>query len=143
MIALFVPGEPPSITAQQKGVNFKRRTFYTKSAIKAERRRITRAIRASIPARPIEGPVQCSIKIRYALTQKQAAHHVEYLSDEEFELPHWCKPDADNAIKLILDTLTSAGFWVDDGQVCDLNVHKRYGAEPGIHIRIKALAETI
>lgn len=143
MIALFVPGPPPSITAQQKGVNWKRRKFYTKSELKAEGRRIMRAIRDHIPASPIEGPVQCSIKIRYALTQLQAQQHVADLSSPEFELPHYCAPDADNAIKLLLDVITRAKFWRDDGQVCDLNIHKRYGAEPGIHIRIKALADAI
>ena len=35
------------------------------------------------------------------------------------------KPDADNVTKLVLDALNGVA-WVDDAQVTDLNVHKKY-----------------
>jgi Holliday junction resolvase RusA-like endonuclease len=139
VILLHIPGEPATMTAQMKGVNWRKRAFYTKSAIKAEMRRITRAVKDHIPAAPIEGPVQCSIKVRYPMTQEQAKQNAAELSNGNFELLHVRKPDADNAIKAILDTLTKCGFWTDDSQVCDLNIHKRYGTAPGIWIAIKSL----
>lgn len=139
MILLHIPGEPATMTAQQKGVNWRKRSFYTKTAVKAEMRRITRAVKDGIPAEPITGPVQCSIKIRHPMTQEQSKRHVAELANENFELPHTVKPDADNSIKAILDTLTRCRFWTDDSQVCDLNIHKRYGVTPGIWIAIKPL----
>lgn len=46
--------------------------------------------------------------------------------------------DADNYAKAALDAITSAGIWVDDVQVVELTVRKRY-AEPGEtpHTRIE------
>lgn len=35
------------------------------------------------------------------------------------------KPDADNVTKLVMDALNGVA-WVDDAQVTDLNVHKKY-----------------
>lgn len=153
MILLLVAGEPSTVTAQQKGVNWKRRSFYTKAAVRAEARRIKRnlhqwnqstgafeRVRQKYPA-PLTGPVQCSIKIRYPLTRAQATKHADQLGNPKFELPHDKRPDFDNTIKLLLDLLTELRFWCDDGQICDANIHKRYGAEPGIHIAIRAVSD--
>lgn len=45
-------------------------------------------------------------------------------------LAHLGKPDLDNAIKAVLDALTTIGVWPDDTQVVDLCATKRY-ADPG------------
>lgn len=39
---------------------------------------------------------------------------------------HSNRPDADNIVKAIQDVLSKAGFWLDDGQVSDLIIRKRY-----------------
>ena len=135
MIKFSIAGEPARMTAQQKGVNWKRRAFYTKSQVKAERRRILKAALPHAPGCPFTGPVHCSIMLVFPLTQAQAAHHAEKLSTD-FTLLHLVKPDVDNSAKLILDVLTEANFWADDAQVCDLNLHKRYGSNPRIAIAI-------
>lgn len=48
------------------------------------------------------------------------------------------KPDLDNFAK----TLDAANMvvWVDDGQIVDLMVSKRYGAKPGMWIKVAPLA---
>lgn len=154
MIILRVNGEPSTITAQQKGVNWKKRAFYTKAAVKAEARRITRNlhrwdeasktwVRVKAIAAPLLGPVHCSIKIRYPMTQEQTRKHADQLSNSSFELRHGKRPDFDNTIKLLLDTLTKLKFWEDDGQISDCNVHKRYGVDPCIQIAIKPVGEII
>lgn len=155
MILLHVPGEPSTVTAQQKGVNWNSRTIFTKAAVKAEKRRIKRSIlvkhaatgawervKQKCPA-PLTGPVQCSIKIRYPLTQAQAAKHAAQLSNPNFELRHAKRPDFDNTIKLFLDVLTELGFWTDDGQIADANIHKRCGPCPGIWVAIDAKPEDV
>lgn len=54
---------------------------------------------------------------------------------------HTVKPDADNLAKAALDALTDMGVWVDDSQVCDLHITKRYATDlaPGVHITIRAI----
>jgi Holliday junction resolvase RusA-like endonuclease len=45
------------------------------------------------------------------------------------------KPDGDNIAKLVLDALNEIA-WADDKQVTDLRVVKRYGAFPGLFIKV-------
>lgn len=48
------------------------------------------------------------------------------------------RPDADNLIKLVLDSC-NAILWRDDAQIVALEVAKRYGAEPGTRIVVEEL----
>jgi Holliday junction resolvase RusA-like endonuclease len=148
MIRLLITGEPATITAQQKGVNFAARKFYTKAAVEAEKRRIRRCMQiwngtefvkmTKPPIGPLVGPVHCSIKYVFPLTQEQAKKHADKLSDPNFEIHHGKRPDFDNLLKTPIDVLTKLGFWEDDGQVDDANVHKRRGTTPRILIAIKS-----
>jgi Holliday junction resolvase RusA-like endonuclease len=52
---------------------------------------------------------------------------------------HAGKPDADNLAKAVLDALTNAGAWSDDGLVASLNVTKTYGPATGCEIQISTL----
>jgi Holliday junction resolvase RusA-like endonuclease len=38
----------------------------------------------------------------------------------------------------VLDAMTQGGVWVDDKQVVDLHVVKRYGAAEGISVTVEA-----
>lgn len=46
------------------------------------------------------------------------------------------KPDSDNLLKLIADSLNKV-VWRDDSQLVDVRLTKRYGADPGATITIK------
>lgn len=43
--------------------------------------------------------------------------------------PSYClsRPDRDNLDKALLDVMTELVFWIDDSQVCDGRIIKRYG----------------
>ena len=45
------------------------------------------------------------------------------------------KPDADNAAKIVLDSLNGIAYH-DDAQIVGLHVLKRYAEEPGVKVRI-------
>jgi Holliday junction resolvase RusA-like endonuclease len=48
------------------------------------------------------------------------------------------KPDADNVLKAICDGMNGV-VWKDDVQAVDVLLRKRYGATPGVHVRVAAL----
>lgn len=39
------------------------------------------------------------------------------------------RPDLDNLAKAVMDAMTKAGVWDDDGQVCDLRLRKKFHAK--------------
>ena len=42
-------------------------------------------------------------------------------------------PDLDKLVRMLLDALTTAGVWIDDGLVCELNLRKQYpGMDPDL-----------
>jgi len=60
---------------------------------------------------------------------------------------HDQKPDADNLAKAVLDALTVIRVWMDDDQVCELQVRKHWEIPgehaPGCSIRISELVEVM
>ena len=55
---------------------------------------------------------------------------------------HRCRPDIDNFSKAIMDAMTTAGWWLDDGQVAYLEASKQYVAgqqEIGAVITVSSL----
>ena len=48
------------------------------------------------------------------------------------------KPDTDNVVKALFDGM-NATVWRDDVQAVDLGVRKRYGAAPGVRVRVDVL----
>lgn len=67
------------------------------------------------------------------------------LKDSAPRLIHDKKPDSDNLGKALLDALTHIGAWIDDDQVCELIIHKRWEqpgeSGPGADITIHTLQE--
>lgn len=51
-------------------------------------------------------------------------------------VPHTGKPDLDNVAKIVLDALNGLAY-MDDTQVTELHVCKRYGASPRVIVRIR------
>jgi Holliday junction resolvase RusA-like endonuclease len=45
------------------------------------------------------------------------------------------KPDADNVVKAVFDGMNGV-VWRDDVQAVDLQLRKRYGTTPGVHVRV-------
>ena len=144
-IILYIPGEPATITAQQKGsaIRGNRIIHYVKNAVAREDRRIRRFAKLQAPAVPIEGCVAVHITMVFPLTQAQAKKYAHRLSDSSFVIRKPTKPDWDNSPKLICDALTKEKFWGDDSQITDGTCCKRYGSEPRIEIVIISVPQEI
>lgn len=66
---------------------------------------------------PRKGACRVAVELVYPATKR------DRLADGDV-IPHAVRPDVDNLVKGILDAMTKAGVWVDDGQVWDLRVRK-------------------
>lgn len=70
-----------------------------------------------------EGPIGVSLVFAMKRPMRQR-HHVPAV-----------RPDIDKLTRAVLDGLTDAHVWQDDGQVVSLRVEKIYGT-PGVSIRV-------
>jgi crossover junction endodeoxyribonuclease RusA len=75
-------------------------------------------------AAPLAGPVRVSASFFFIAPKstRRATPHV--------------RPDLDKLIRAVLDGLTMAGVFGDDGQVTEIIARKSYGARPGAMIRV-------
>lgn len=85
-------------------------------------------------ARPIEGPVELSVRASYPWPKSMSANKRAKPG------AHWrtSRPDADNITKIIADGLNGIA-WGDDAQIVSLHVWKTHGDFPGLQVRIKPL----
>ncbi len=81
------------------------------------------------PKEPFEGPIR--LKIIFYLQRPKS------VSFAKRPLPI-VKPDIDKLGRTLLDLL-SKRFYVDDNQVVDLQLYKRYKDEPGVFVEIEEI----
>jgi Holliday junction resolvase RusA-like endonuclease len=97
---------------------------------------IASAVRPFLPSEPYEGPV----KIEHAFLFPRPKSHLKKSGGLTSSAPlhHVSKPDLDNLVKAVWDTLTSEGFWRDDSQIVSETTTKAYAesGEPGVVITI-------
>lgn len=134
-VRFFIPGDPPTATAQQKGVAIVRGRprFYTKKSVAAARLYFAAHLRQHRPKPPFQGPV--SLRVQFALPHPKAAARRSAVPPDA---PHVERPDADNLAKLLVDAMTDAGFWLDDSQVFDLSVTKFRSSRTGVAVDVLA-----
>jgi len=140
MLKLFIPGAPPTVTAQMKGVRCVPTNgatlpmFYKKKALKlAENHYLS-----SIPrGNPYKGPVGVRIEFQWPWRKSEPKKN----RARGFK-PKYTKPDADNSTKLVLDCLTKQQFGIsDDAQIAELTALKTWGDDPGTFIQVWALED--
>lgn len=137
--AKFVlPGVPPTATAQQKGAfvipGTNRIRFYTKKEVRQAENTWHAML---LPHRhesgaTIEGPVALGILMVFPYT----ASLPKLVTAAGRYVPLDKRPDIDNLIKSLLDTMTQMQFWRDDGQLYGATLYKFRGAEPRTEITV-------
>lgn len=94
---------------------------YDPGTAEAWKSAIAEAARPHLPATPIEGPVMLTCHFEMPRPKR-----LMRTSDPLGPVDHLAKPDVDNLIKAISDSLTQIGMWRDDCQVAYLKAGKVY-----------------
>lgn len=135
MPRFFLNMIPPTATAQQK--QFTRTRSGKIIARDADQLAAARSeIMAHMPSAsaPLTGPVNVCVKFIWPLRK----------ADKPGTYWRATRPDADNAVKLVLDCMTRHGYWNDDSQVASLTVQKfRSDTPAGIFVEYFALHDSL
>lgn len=136
-IEFLVPGEPkgkgrPRAAKTPRGVR-----MYTPAATKTYEQAVKAAAEPAMAGRaPLTGPLELTLRVVMPVpaswSRKRKAAALAGL-----ELPAK-KPDLDNILKAICDGLNGTA-WTDDALVVDAIARKRYGAVPGVFVRVEQL----
>ena len=127
-IEFFEPMIPPTITAQERKVNFKTRRFYDPPELKAAKLKLESRLARHSPDEPIIGPAE--LMVMWLFPIKGDARSGDWKPT---------RPDTDNLQKALKDIMTKLGFWRDDALVCREVIEKRYSDKPGLYIVIEEL----
>lgn len=128
MTEFFMAMIPPTCTHQEKQVNWKTKTFYEPTELKAARAKLMAHLGQHVPTEKYTGAVRLITKWCFPITGKH--------QDGEYKIT---KPDTDNLQKMLLDVCTDLGYWSDDSLIASLVVEKFYANIPGIYVRIEDL----
>lgn len=131
-IQFFIPGEPPTATAQQKGYNRKTGKYYKPAELRDAEQKYLAYAHEVRPAEPITGPVALTVIFGFRAGP-----------DHEPATPKTSKPDTDNMVKALKDALTRAGFWQDDAQVFMETTIKVWADTPGIMVEVENDGEDV
>lgn len=99
--------------------------FFTKSAVRAEAWQMLAEFRRQLPQgwRARGGACRVRVCLVYPVRKRDKVFGEDLI-------PHTERPDADNLVKSLLDSMTRAGVWIDDAQVYRLSVEKYRGRRP-------------
>lgn len=129
MTEIWIPGKPPTATAQQKG-RTKSGIWYKPANVRAAEELYMAWMAIQRPARPMEGALVLRVDFCFPATKPHKPGD-----------PKVTRPDTDNMVKLLKDCLTRSGYWLDDAQVAEETVLKIYDKDPGIRIMIRGWDE--
>lgn len=128
-IAIWIPGQPARVT-HQSGTRYAGGRTYKTKALRNWEEELAEKLEVYIPEKPLDGPVVMSATFGYQTSEKKK--HFTWKTT---------KPDTDNSIKTVKDTMTKLGFWQDDAQVVFETVKKIWVPDsPGIVITVEELA---
>jgi len=122
-LTIWIPGQPATVTAQQKIITKGGRIFDNRRVQEA-RARLFWKLKEHSPAEPLDGTL--SVEITWAFERK---------GQSDFEWKN-TRPDLDNLAKLLLDELVRAGIIADDSRVVELTLRKLWAPKDAAGIKI-------
>jgi len=134
-ITFFIPCNPPTATAQQKGAFAMRDggvRFFKKAKVKQAENSLYALLLPHRPESPMKGPLTLVVGFHFPWRKSESKRRMKEFAAYPIET----RPDVDNIYKALGDVMTTLGFWNDDGQISSLCVHKLYSDKPGISINL-------
>ena len=130
MITAIIQGDPPTVTAQQKGVFVRggKPMFFTKKKVADAQNALVAQLRKFAPRKPVEFPVLIKLKFAFRVTKARPNERV-----------HGVRPDIDNLAKGALDALVPAGWLKDDSLIDQRVVSQPTGFDQTIFQRLKTI----
>jgi Holliday junction resolvase RusA-like endonuclease len=133
-LSVFIPCNPPTATAQQKGVFVAggRPRFFKKKRVKDAEMTWHQLLAPHTPPEPMEGPLALVVRLAYPWRKSESKRRIS----RYMRYPIETRPDIDNLFKLLADVMTTLRFWNDDSQIASLSISKEYSSKPGVHITL-------
>ena len=124
--------EPPTVTAQEKGLQIVRGKpyFYEKPEVKKAKRQFLWYLAQNRPEEPMQG----ALMLKTVWTFKVRGKH----KPGEYRIT---RPDTDNLVKLFKDCMTKVGFFQDDSQVAYEITIKQWGETGSIDVMLSQMKE--
>ena len=104
---------------------------------KSKDQRITEAAKATITRRGVEGPL--SVSLRFSLRRPKGHFGKGGAVRPSAPARPAKKPDIDKLARAVLDAITSSGVWIDDAQITEAQLWKRFSFEPRITVEVRAI----
>lgn len=126
--AIYLPIDPPTRTAQQKGVRVVHGHphFYEKKEVSEAKAILKDQLLKFVPDEPIKGAVRIDVTFAFATKDKKKLRN-EYRTT---------RPDLDNLFKGLADILSELGFFEDDSQISSLMLRKLWVPVEDAHLSI-------
>ncbi|WP_236209028.1 RusA family crossover junction endodeoxyribonuclease [Pseudomonas tohonis] len=138
IVEFFVPGEPVGKGRPRVGKVGQHARLFTPAKTANYEGLIAHAASLAMAGRSlVNGPVL--VELRMGLAIPQSASKKRKSAMAAGQIMPTKKPDMDNVIKAIFDGLNGV-VWVDDVQVVDSIVRKRFAEVPGVRVRVVPLA---
>jgi Holliday junction resolvase RusA-like endonuclease len=138
MIRFTIPGEP---TAQGRP-RFAVVNGHARAYDPAKSRDYKQAVRAAAlevkPNALLDGPLQITVTIYKAVPKSMSKLRREKALAQEIQPT--TKPDIDNMVKIVCDSLNKI-IWYDDSQIVTLYTSKWYSDNPRVEVSIKGAGE--
>lgn len=149
MISIFLDGEPPHTTHQQRGVKVLRKPdgshvpmFFTKAKVQeAEQWYVSRLTPYAPPRGQPFFPGVDPLRLELTFVFNWSKTNRKLREKGKLAECVWRinRPDVDNSAKLLVDCLTNMGFWLDDAMVAEMNLRKVNGDRPGVFVSVEPL----
>lgn len=126
--AMYLPIDPPTKTAQQKGLRVVRghAQFYEKKEVSEAKALLKDQLLQYVPDEPYHGALMVGVTWAFGTKEKKKIRG-------EFRTT---RPDLDNLFKGLADCLTDLGFWDDDSLIAELCLRKIWVAPEDAHLSI-------
>jgi Holliday junction resolvase RusA-like endonuclease len=140
VIEMFIPmllepkqGDRSHIVRTKSGKSFI--AHYTPKKVKKSAATMASLIAPWVPARPLEGPLRLTVDFYYPWRKSESKK-----AQAGGMIAKSTKPDIDNLLKNLADTMQASCFFVNDSQLADVRIRKWWHRHPGIEVKLETVA---